>query len=52
MPKFKVKSNIRRDGKLIEPGAIIELSEKEAAEMPWALEPLAKEKQVAAAPQQ
>jgi len=38
MPKFLVKSNISKDGKLYEPGAKIELSEKEAAEMPWAVE--------------
>ena len=41
MPKFLVKSNILRGGKLYEPGAQIELSEKEAAEMPWAVEPMA-----------
>jgi len=41
MPKFVVKSNIQKDGKLYEPGAKIELSGKEAAEMPWAVEAIA-----------
>ncbi len=42
MPKFLVKSNIQKDGKLYEPGAKIELSDKEAAEMPWAVEQIQK----------
>ncbi len=53
MPKYLVKSNIQKDGKLYEPGSKIELSEKEAAEMPWAVEaiPTPKEERAAAAEQ-
>ncbi len=39
MAKYTVKTPIRKDGKLYEPGRRIELTEEEAAGMPWAVEP-------------
>ena len=45
MPKFLVKSNILMGGKLYEAGSKIELSEEQAAEMPWAIEPAAPQKE-------
>lgn len=37
MPKFKVKSPIQM-GQRYEPGSVIELSDEQAAAMPWAVE--------------
>ncbi len=36
--KFLVKSPIQHDGERYEPGETIDLSPKDAAEMPWAVE--------------
>lgn len=40
MPKYRVKSNIKAGGKNYAPGDIIELSDSQAAAMPWAVAPL------------
>lgn len=37
MPTYQVKSTIRKDGKLHLAGSSIELTEAEAAEIPWAI---------------
>lgn len=50
MPKFLVKSNIQKDGKLYEAGSKIELSPEQAAEIPWAVEAIAAPKAEKPAP--
>lgn len=41
--KYRVLSHITKDHKGYKPGSVIELSEKEAAAMPWAVEAIAKD---------
>jgi hypothetical protein len=38
MGRYKVKSSITHDDRIYQPGDTIELSEAQAAGMPWALE--------------
>lgn len=46
MPSYKVKENntVRLDNETYKAGDTVELSEKQAAEIPWALEPRSKKK--------
>jgi hypothetical protein len=39
MPRFVCKSSVTHDGKEYLPGEVVELSEAQAAAMPWAVEP-------------
>jgi hypothetical protein len=39
MANYKVRTHIKHNGDVYEPGEIIELSKKEADAMPWAVEP-------------
>lgn len=36
--KYKVKTNIDRDGKIYEPGSTIDLRKEDAERIPWAVE--------------
>jgi len=38
--KFRVKTRIDHDGKVYRPGDTIELTDEQAAAMPWAIEPV------------
>ena len=38
MPRFKTKSHVTHDGKEYEAGAIVDMSEKQAAAIPWAVD--------------
>lgn len=48
---FKVKSEILRNGAEVHVGETIELAPEEAAEMPWAVEPIDGENEAESAPE-